>query len=204
MSSQVWWYVTRSSGIVAWALLTASVLMGILIPAKFSARQRPAWLLDIHRWLGGCTIGFVVIHLAALVADSYVHFGLVDLVVPFASDWRPGAVALGVIATWILVVVEATSLAMRRLPRALWRWIHIGSYAAFFLVSLHGALAGTDATNPAYQIVSYASLGLVSLASVYRVLTRRRPRPRPERAPAASDRRPVPTTHGGIHTDGRQ
>ena len=34
MSGQFWWYVTRASGIVAWLLLTASVLWGIVLSTK--------------------------------------------------------------------------------------------------------------------------------------------------------------------------
>jgi hypothetical protein len=59
---------------------------------------------------------FVGLHVAALVADSYARFTLADLAVPLASGWRPRALALGVVATWLLVAVELTSLAMRRLP----------------------------------------------------------------------------------------
>ncbi len=90
MNPQFWWFLTRASGIVAWLMLTASVIWGIVLSTKaFPEQRRPAWLLDLHRWLGGLTVSFVAIHLAALVADSYVSFGLVDLLVPFASAWKP-------------------------------------------------------------------------------------------------------------------
>ncbi len=96
MNPQFWWFLTRASGIVAWLMLTASVIWGIVLSTKaFPETRRPAWLLDLHRWLGGLTVSFVVIHLVALVADSYVQFDLVDLAVPFASAWKPLAVALG-------------------------------------------------------------------------------------------------------------
>ncbi len=179
MNSEIWWYVARSTGIIGWLLLTASVLWGILIPARFVDRQRPKWSLDLHRWLAGLTIGFVGAHMGALVADSYIEFGLVDLLVPFASGWKPAAVALGVVATWLLVIVQATSLAMKRLPRKVWKWIHLSSYVAFFLASLHGTFAGTDAANPLYQVTTMLALSSVAFATIYRVLTRRRPRSAP-------------------------
>ena len=58
------------------------------------------------------------------------------------------------VATWCLVAVELTSLAMRRLPRKLWRGIHLTSYLVFWLASLHAAFAGTDATNRLYQVTA--------------------------------------------------
>lgn len=187
MNSQIWWHIARASGIVGWLLLTASVLWGILTPAKLSDRQRPAWFLDLHRWLAGLTIGFVAVHLAALLADSYVQFSVIDLIIPFASDWKPFPVALGVLATWLLVIVQITSLAMKRLPRSLWRKIHFSSYLAFFITSLHGTLAGTDATNPLYQATSIAALGAVIFATLFRIMTRRKRTPA-RTAPAAVSR----------------
>ena len=189
MNPQVWWYVARASGIIAWLLLTASVIWGILLSTDaFPTHRRPAWLLDLHRWLGGLTVAFVGAHLAALVADNYTHFGIADLAIPYASQWRPGAVALGVVATWFLVAVELTSLAMRRLPRKLWRAVHLTSYVVFWLASLHAAFAGTDATNRLYQLTAAASIAAIVWALVYR-LTNRRPvrrRPAPVDIPPAT------------------
>ena len=178
--NQLWWYVARASGIVAWLLLTASVMWGIFLSTKLLQRlRRPAWLLDLHRWLGGLTVAFVALHIAALVADSYVTFDLTDVLVPLASSWRRGAVALGVVAMWGLLAVELTSLAMRRLPRATWKAVHLLSYLVFWAVSLHAALAGTDTTNPLYVWTAVGSIVAVVFALTYRLLTRRGPRARP-------------------------
>ncbi|MEZ5220509.1 MAG: ferric reductase-like transmembrane domain-containing protein [Ilumatobacteraceae bacterium] len=174
MNPQFWWYLTRSSGIVAWAMLTASVIWGILLSTKaFPDQRRPAWLLTMHRWLAGLTMSFLAIHLAALVADSYVSFDLADLAVPFASDWKPGAVALGVVAMWLLVAIQLTSFAMRRLPRRVWRIVHLSSYVGFWLTSLHAAFAGTDATSWLYRAGAAASILAVAWSLMYRVANRR-------------------------------
>lgn len=174
MSPQFWWYVTRASGMVAWLMLTASVIWGVVLSTKaFPDKRRPAWLLDLHRWLGGLTVAFLAIHLGSLVADSYTDFGLVDLAVPMASDWKPGAVALGVVAAWGLVAVELTSLAMRRLPRRLWRIVHVSSYLVFWSTSLHAAYAGTDRNALLYQLTAVASVGAVVWALAYRIASRR-------------------------------
>ena len=93
MTTPLWWFVARSSGMVAWVMLTTSVIWGVVLSTKaFPSARRPAWLLDLHRWLGGLTIAFVVLHIGALLADSYTHFTLADVAVPFASSWKPGAV----------------------------------------------------------------------------------------------------------------
>jgi methionine sulfoxide reductase heme-binding subunit len=197
MNGQLWWHLARASGIVAWLTLTASVLWGIFLSTKIlQEHRRPAWLLDLHRWLAALTIGFVTIHLGALVADSYLHIGLVDLLIPYAADWKPGPVALGVAALWILTAVEISSLALRHLPRRAWRAIHLTSYAAFWLTSLHAALAGTDTTQPLYQWTSAVTILAVVTAAAYRILTRRAPPPQNRRQPEQSKRRgqPIPLT----------
>lgn len=194
MNPQIWWYLTRGSGIVAWLMLTASVIWGIVLSTKaFPEHRRPAWLLDLHRWLGGLTVTFVAIHLATLVTDSYVQFDLVDLTVPFASDWKPLAVALGVFATWLLIAVEVTSLAMKRLPRRVWRAIHMSSYAVFLLASFHAALAGTDRAQWLYQTTAVVSIVAVVWATVYR-LTHRRRRATRQRTTAHARTATTPTT----------
>ena len=104
MNEQIWWFVARSSGIVAWVFLTASVVWGTVLATDLFPRQRrPAWLLDLHRWLGGLTIGFLLLHLGGLMADSYIDFGLTEFLVPMASTWKPVPVTLGVLAFWGLV-----------------------------------------------------------------------------------------------------
>jgi DMSO/TMAO reductase YedYZ heme-binding membrane subunit len=187
VNQQVWWYVTRSSGIVAWLALTASVLWGVMLSTKaFSTWRRPAWLLDMHRWLAGLTLAFVAVHIAALVADSYVEFDLLDVTVPFASDWKPLPVALGIMAMWLLVAIELTSLAMKRLPKRVWRGVHLASYLVFWLTSIHAALAGTDPAQRLYQATAVIMIGAVAWATTYRVLNRRsiaRSRTRPDRDP---------------------
>ena len=50
MNPQFWWHLARSSGIVAWALLTASMIWGLLFTTRLlKGRPTPKWLLDLHR-----------------------------------------------------------------------------------------------------------------------------------------------------------
>lgn len=162
MSAQVWWYAARAGGIVAWALLTASTAWGLALSSRaFGRRPRPAWLLDLHRYLGGLAVVFVGVHLASLVADTYVHFGLADLLLPFASSWHPVAVAWGVVAMWLLLAVELTSLARRSLPRRVWRRVHYASFPLFLLTTVHGVTAGTDATGPIVVVTTAIAFGVI-------------------------------------------
>ena len=63
---------------------------------------------------------------------------------------------------------------MNRLPRRIWRWIHLSSFALFLLASLHAAFAGTDRSDWLYQATAAASIVAVMWAMVYRLTHRKR------------------------------
>jgi DMSO/TMAO reductase YedYZ heme-binding membrane subunit len=149
MDTELLWYTARASGIVAWGLVSASVLWGLALSTRaLGAKPRPAWLLDLHRFLGGLALVFTGVHVLAILSDTYVHFGLVDVLVPFASTWNPTAVAFGIVSLYLLVGIEVTSLLRRRLPKRIWRRVHFASFPLFLLTTVHLVLAGTDSTNP--------------------------------------------------------
>ena len=140
MSGQLPWYVARAAGLMAWALLTASVVWGLAISTKakaFGRRPKPAWTLDLHRFLGGLATIFTAVHVGAILVDTYVKFDLVSVLVPFAASWRPAAVAWGVASLYLLLAVELTSLAKARIPRRWWRSIHFASFPLFVMATIH-------------------------------------------------------------------
>jgi len=188
MSPQVWWYLARATGYVAWALLTTSVVSGLLLTTRLTdGRPTPAWILDLHRFLAGTAVAFTGLHLAGLVADDYVRFDIVDLLVPFASGWRTGAVALGVIALYLLVAVEVSSLLRRRLPTHVWRRIHLASYLAFWLATFHLVTAGTDAGERLSKVTTAVVIAVVVFLTLVRVLSSSRGRGRRPRVPGAAE-----------------
>lgn len=191
MNPHLAWYAARAGGIVAWALLSAAVIWGLLLSTRLfhGRRPTPRWLLDLHRFLGGLAVTFTAVHIGGLVGDNYLHVGAADLLLPFASSWRPAAVALGVVGLWLLVAVEATSLLMRRLPRRLWHAVHMSSYVLFWTATLHGLLAGTDTHNIVYMTATSSVVTLVLFLTLVRALASpRRTRTsgaRPPRGPGA-------------------
>lgn len=177
MNEQVWWFVARSGGIVAWALITISVCWGLLLSTKAASKAaQPKQILDLHRFLGGLSVTFTAVHLTGLVADSYVEFGWLEILVPWASSWRPTAVAWGVVAFYLLVAVEVTSLFMKRLPKPVWRHVHRTSLGLYVFATVHGLQAGTDTGNQWYQMGMLASINVVAFLTVIMILARRRQR----------------------------
>lgn len=187
---QLWWWVSRATGMVATVLLVLSLVWGVLLATR-ALRQidRPAWLLAMHRWFSALACIGIAIHLAALVADNYVHFSWRELFVPGGSSWKRTPVTLGVIALYIVAAVQVTSLFMRRLPKRFWRLVHLTSYVAVWLSVVHGAMAGTDASNRVYQIVALALTVAAVVAAGTRAMIGTS---RGQRARAASPRSALP------------
>lgn len=194
MSPQTWWYVARATGFVAWGLVTASVITGLLLSTRLAkGRPSPAWTLDLHRFVGGTAVVATALHLAGLVGDNYIHFGTADLLIPFASSWEPGAVALGIVALYLLLAVQVSSTLMRRLPRKLWRVVHLTSFVVFWASTFHLQLAGTDAANPvARWSVNLAMTAVVFLTLVRILSGRGRSRRAVSAASADADKPAVP------------
>jgi DMSO/TMAO reductase YedYZ heme-binding membrane subunit len=188
------WYVARSSGLVAWTLLAAAVAWGLLMTSgAVRAWAKNSWLLDLHRALGGLALVFTAVHVGAILADTYVHFGLVSVLVPFAASWHPVAVSWGVASLYLLVAVECTSLLRRHLRPNLWRRVHYASFPLFVFATVHGLSAGTDGRTP----MAIAAVVTAGSATTFLVVARQRARRRAAqrraevRAVASPSRQPV-------------
>ncbi len=199
LDPRTWWFVARAGGLVAWALLALAVVWGLALSTKtFGRNPKPAWLLDLHRHLGGLAVVFTGVHLVGLVADSFVPFGWRELFVPLASTWKPGAVAWGIVAFYLLMAVEITSLLQRQLGRTWWHRVHLASFPLFVVATVHLATAGTDAGISVIQWVAVVVSTIVVFLVVVRLVARREPtrpvRPRSSQADPPAERelaRPV-------------
>lgn len=190
VTDQLWWFAARSGGFVAWGLLSASVIWGLMLSGKVRpGHVRPNWILDLHRFLGGLATVFTGVHVLTIMADSYTDFGIADVLVPFTSSWQPGAVAWGIVGMYLLAAVEITSLLKRHLPKQLWQRVHVLSLPLFAVATIHLLHAGTDASNVVVGwLVGAVSVVVVGLTA-WRVGTRNR-QPTPSRAPRTPHPRP--------------
>jgi predicted ferric reductase len=170
LNDKLSWYAARASGLVAWAVVTLSILWGLALSTRLVRRKGvPAWLLDLHKFLGTLSLVFVTVHIVALWADNFVYFGPRELFVPFASPWRTGAVAWGIAATYLLIAIQLTSWAMKRLPRRLWHSVHLMSIPMFAFATVHGFTSGADSANLAVQWVAVTAGVFIFLLVTFRL-----------------------------------
>ena len=167
----LWWYVTRASALIAWALMTLSVLWGILLSTRVLRRaDNPSWLRDIHGYVSGLAVVMVLLHLVSLMLDGWLRFSIAEVLVPFDSHYRAYPVAIGILAFYLLIAVQVTSMLLHRLPQRFWKAIHYSSYISLILVSFHAGLSGTDVGSPWYRVLSVTLITLSAGAIMLRVI----------------------------------
>ena len=174
MSSTAW-YTARSAGVLAYLLLSSSVLLGVLM----AGRTRFSWprfaVEEVHRFLAILTGVFILLHGASLLLDRVVPITLLQELIPFTSSYKPLAVGLGVTTALLLGAVGISNALRQRLPHTLWRRIHYLTLPAWLLASLHGVVTGTDAGDPWFAALAGGSIAAVAVAAFARFSPRRVP-----------------------------
>lgn len=164
------WYASRAAGVVAYALITGGVLLGVLLGGRARLQRWPAFAVaDIHRFVGLLAGTFVALHVLTVWADAMVHFSLVQLLVPFTSGYRPFWVGLGTVAAELLVAVALTNVLRKRIGFARWKRWHYLSFALWLAATAHGIGAGTDANEQWLRLLYVGSVGSVVGAVAWRV-----------------------------------
>ncbi len=168
------WYTARAAGVVAYALLTGGVLLGVLLAGRARLPRWPAFAVaDVHRFVALLTGVFLFLHVYALLLDRYVHTSVAAVLVPGASTYRPFWVALGTVALELLAAVALSNLLRKRLGHARWRRIHYLTFCVWAAATVHGIGAGTDAGAGWLRLLYVVAVGGVGAAVAWRTGSRR-------------------------------
>ncbi|MGW1214835.1 ferric reductase-like transmembrane domain-containing protein [Streptomyces sp. NPDC002499] len=145
MSSEILWYANRATGAVCLVLFTVVILLGIAVRLRTRLPGLPRFgTVSLHRSLSLSAMVFLALHIAFAVIDSYVDITVVDVVVPFASNYRPLWLGLGTVALDLMLAVVVTSLLRARMGHRAWRAVHWLAYASWPVALIHGIGIGTD------------------------------------------------------------
>jgi predicted ferric reductase len=189
--TNVYWYLSRSSAMVSFFCLWASMALGIGISNKLTRIWPGAFTaFDLHQFTSLLGLGFIGVHVLSLLGDTYIGYTLFQLLVPFASTaYAPLWVGLGQTVFYLLIPVTLSFYARKRLGTRGWRTIHGLSYALFVGALLHGLFSGTDSGSWwATALYGFSAVSLLAL-TIYRILSRQaRPARQAETAPSRLER----------------
>jgi sulfoxide reductase heme-binding subunit YedZ len=184
LSEAPYWYLTRSTGITAFVLLTVAMAFGVAATQR--ALASPAWprfaTQGLHRNVSLLGLAFLAVHIPTTILDGFVPISWWSVVLPGASSYRTLWVACGTIAFDITVIVIASSLVRLRMGPDAWRWLHLTVYAAWPLMWLHFLKTGTDAAHGRFGLwIAIACAGVVGAATGVRLIGREQ-QPQPVRS----------------------
>jgi hypothetical protein len=170
MTTSIDWYAARAAGVLAYGLLTSGVLLGVLLAGRARLPRWPTFAVtDVHRFVGLLIGAFVALHVLFIALDSYVHFSLVQLLVPGTSSYRPLWVALGIVAAELLVAIAVTNALRKRLGHRVWRRVHYLTFAVWAGATVHGIGAGTDSNTVWLRLLYVVSIASVLGALAWRI-----------------------------------
>lgn len=176
----LWWLISRASGVVALALVSLSVLMGLSMAAR--AIPRPTLkrgVARLHEHVALVALAAVGLHGVSLLGDAWLKPGLRGIAVPFALQYRPAFTSAGIIAGYLIVLVGPSFYLRRHIGAGRWRKLHRVSAAIWVLSVVHTLGAGSDATHPWLRAVVLAPVAPIAYLLVLRLARERPPRRRP-------------------------
>jgi predicted ferric reductase len=172
-STQIWWYVTRASGLTGYFLLWLSMVWGFAIPTGF---MRPVleniFSYDFHEHLSLLGLGFVIVHVGVLLFDKYLPFSIIQVLIPFVDTYRPLWVGFGIISFYLLLLVTFTFYLRQRIGSRAFRAIHVLSLVSYWGTTLHGLFAGTDSALPITMLIYAGTFLVVVFLTVYWLIMR--------------------------------
>ncbi len=176
--AKAYWFISRSSGVVAYLLLTLGVLWGLVQSGSLFRKWLPPVLaLGMHSYLNWFGLGLAALHGVILIGDGYINIDLPKVFTPFISPYRPIPVGLGIIGFYLTLLLSLSFYARSYLGQKTFRLLHYGSFGVFVLVTLHSLLSGTD--TGALWWLYVTSLIAVTLLMFARFAATRRPKPAP-------------------------
>lgn len=174
----VTWDIARAGGWTAYALLTLAVVVGLLLSTQVQSPSRWPRLInnELHNFLSLVSTIFLGVHILAVWVDPFTHFGWRDILVPFASQYRPLWMALGIVSVYLGLAIGLSTLLRSRIGYNWWRRLHILTLGIYVLATIHGIGTGSD-TQTWWAFGCYAaSIALVGSLLSYRVTLARRKR----------------------------
>ncbi len=144
-----WWLASRASGVVALALVTISVGIGLAMAGRF-ARKPGAnkTLVAIHEQTALAGLVAIAVHGLTLLGDPWLNPGLAGIAVPFTMAYKSAFTGLGIIGGWLAAVLGLSFYVRRRIGPAFWRKAHRATIVVYALGVVHTLGAGTDASSP--------------------------------------------------------
>ncbi len=101
-----WWLASRASGVVALALVTISVGIGLAMAGKFAKKPGAnKTLVAIHEQTALAGLVAIAVHGLTLLGDPWLNPGLAGIAIPFTMAYKSVFTGLGIIGGWLAALL---------------------------------------------------------------------------------------------------
>jgi methionine sulfoxide reductase heme-binding subunit len=170
-NTQLTWFLTRASGTVALALLTLSMVLGIVAGTRLSSARWPRFVTQgLHRNISLFVLVLLAMHVIVAVLDDYVTITVQESFIPFIGTYRPVWMGLGTLSSDLVIAMIVTSLLRQRIGYETWRAVHWTSYLCWPLGVVHSLGTGSDVRKPWSVLFTLACVAVVLLAIAWRIV----------------------------------
>jgi methionine sulfoxide reductase heme-binding subunit len=171
LESHGWWLASRASGLVAFALITVSVGLGLAMAGKLMRRPGlSAKLRTVHEQTALAGLVAIAVHGITLLGDPWLHPGIAGIAVPFTMAFKPLWTGLGVVGGYLAALLGISFYARKRIGARLWRKAHRATVIVYLLGLLHALGSGTDAATVWFRWWVLMTAPVIGGLFVYRLL----------------------------------
>lgn len=191
-----WLDLSSTAGLIATAVLTVNLLLGILLSTAYKRsrywKSMPGWIRkvsidDLHNWTAYVALAFALAHPLLLLSDTSSKFRFRDILYPLNAPHQGIWIVPGCLALYALIVVIITTqkAIKNRLGFRTWKNIHLISYGTTLLFIIHGLVMDpelkdrpVDWLDGEKMVSEICGLALIATAVIrYRYYSRKRRKP---------------------------
>lgn len=189
LATHGWWIVSRSSGIVAFVLVTISVFIGLTMAGK-PARQPGVGrsLRALHEQTAIAALVAIAVHGLGILLDPWLQPGVIGVTIPFALSLHRFWIGIGIVAGYMAVLLGLSFYFRRQIGPKLWRTAHRATIAVYVLGLFHALGAGSDTGSLLFLAWAVGSGVPIAILFVYRLGAGRRASERRRQAARARTR----------------
>jgi methionine sulfoxide reductase heme-binding subunit len=146
-----WLDLSSTLGLIATAVLTFNLLLGILLSTAYRRsplwKRLPGWVKkvsidDLHNWTAYVALAAALAHPLLLLPDATLKYHLTDILFPLHAPHQALWTVLGSLALYavIAVIVTTQKAVKNKLGFRTWKNIHLISYCTALLFVIHGLI----------------------------------------------------------------
>lgn len=200
VGDHVWWLASRASGLVALALITISVGLGLTMAGRIMSKPGRARVLSaIHEQTALAGLIAIAVHGITLLGDAFLRPGIAGITIPGAISYRPAWTGLGIAGGYLAAALGLSFYVRKSIGPRLWRRAHRFTIVVYGLAVAHTLGAGTDASTPWLRAWLFATAPVIAVLFVIRATSGwRKGRAARARVPAMPPTRPRAEIEGSI------